>query len=430
MCGQLRACPHAVSNVISSAAAVSGHALPDLEAKTAAKTGQVIEHDLLWATLARECTQRGGPRIRSKKDAAWRLVGTPLAPLFSLMHAIGPNENQPARRAAVHVEQPVGQPRAGGRTATRHGPVRGVVAFAERVIREFMADDCPRMAAALSFYTIFSLPPLLALLMLLVGSFVDPMRLQTRLSQQVGLLVGPRGAAQIIALIRSAAQPALSGPTAILGIVALLFGATGAFVQLQGALNYAWQVAPDPRRGNVKVFLVKRLVSVAMIVVVSFLLLVSLVISALLAGFGGRLTRYLPVSLSAASLPILDAVVSLVVIALLFALIFHLVPDAVVKWRHALAGGIFTGLLFTAGKLLIGYYLGRSDPGNAYGAAGSLAVSLLWIYYSAMILLLGAEFTEVWARVRGQPVIPERGAVFVSRKVVPQEHVTSPAAGR
>jgi membrane protein len=285
-----------------------------------------------------------------------------------------------------------------------------------QTLSEFMSDDCPRMAAALSYYTVFSLPPLLVLLMLIVGAVVDERTVQELLSGQVGALLGPQGAQQVTALIRNASRPEIGSIAAVLGILALLFGATGAFAQLQAALNAAWSVAPDPTRGDIKNFLLKRVISFTMILGVGFLLLVSLVLSALLTAFGSVIADVAPSWISATFLQAVNAGVSFTLVALLFAGIFRYVPDAVVRWRDAIIGGVFTSLLFTLGKSAIGYYLGRSDPGSAYGAAGSLAVALLWIYYSALIVLLGAEFTEVWAERQGVPIAPEPGAAKVVRE--------------
>lgn len=271
------------------------------------------------------------------------------------------------------------------------------------------------MAAALSFYTVFSLPPLLALSTLVVGVVVPPEQFREVLFSQLGSLVGNQGAEQIVSLVEGASRPEMRGPAAAIGGVALVSAATGAFVQLQEALNAAWQVAPDPDRSNVKVFLFKRLVSIAMIGAIGFLLLVSLVLSTLLAAAGGFLHSVTPEWLSHWFATVADVGISLAVISLMFAAIFQYVPDASVEWRDALVGGLFTGVLFTAGKIGIGYYFGRSDPGSVYGAAGSLALALLWIYYSAMILLLGAEFTEVSARERGVRLRPRHGAVRVRR---------------
>jgi membrane protein len=194
-----------------------------------------------------------------------------------------------------------------------------------------------------------------------------------------------------------------------LSLLALALGATTAFAQLQTALNKVWGVKPDPHRNQLRVFLVKRVFSFGVVITVAFLLLVSLAVSTLLGLIGERFTRVLgmpPLLLEAAA-----SLVSFAVVALLFAVMFRYLPDARIAWRDVRAGAIGSALLYTAGKTVIGLYLGGTDPGNAYGAAGSLAVVLIWVYYTSMVLLLGAEFTEQWAERYGRGVRPERGAV-------------------
>ncbi|NQU41682.1 YihY/virulence factor BrkB family protein, partial [bacterium] len=191
--------------------------------------------------------------------------------------------------------------------------------------------------------------------------------------------------------------------------------------ELQRALNAVWGVAPDPRRGNAYTFMVKRAVSLLMILAVGVLILFLVTVSTLLSAFQEALQYYAPPALAAGTLPLADALVSLAVVTGLFTAVLRTVPDATIKWRDALAAGVFTGVLFTIGKMAIGYYLGRSDLASVYGAAGSLAVALLWVYYSAAILLLGAEFTRVWAGRDGSSVEPEHGAVRVEWRVRPVE---------
>jgi membrane protein len=285
-----------------------------------------------------------------------------------------------------------------------------------QTLSEFVSDGCGSMAAALSYYTIFSLSPLLVLLMLIVGTFTEPVTLHDLLSTQIGALLGPRGAQQILELLRNAARPEITSVAAVLGALALVFGATTAFANLQGALNAAWGVAPNPYRGDVRNFLLKRVISLTMVLVIGFLLVVSLVMSALLAGFGHVLSAVFVPTVSATVMRAVELGISFMVVSLMFAALFKYVPDAVVRSRHALIGGALTGVLFTVGKAAFGYYIGRSDAGNVFGAAGSLAVALLWLNYTAIILLLGAEFTQVWATRKGAPIYPERGAVRVVRQ--------------
>jgi membrane protein len=291
-----------------------------------------------------------------------------------------------------------------------------------RAFRDFQEDDCPRMAAAMSYFTVFSLPPLLALLLMVVGLFADPADVQGRIEAQIASLVGADGAAQVREMIAAADQPESRGPgRAVLGLVMLLLGATGAFGQLQAALNRAWEVKPDPRQGGVKRMLLKRLLSLGMVLTIAFLLLVSLAVSAVLSAFGDFLGGLLG-GLSGALMQVLQTVLSLVTITALFALMFKWVPDARVAWRDVLVGAAFTALLFVLGKFGLGLYLARSDPGSSFGAAGALAIILVWIYYSSMILFLGAEFTETWAVERGSGIQPEPGAIRTTDTGPAQTH--------
>jgi membrane protein len=295
----------------------------------------------------------------------------------------------------------------------------GLVDILKRTVQDFGEDNATRYAAALSYYTVFSLPPLIVLLLLILGAVLDPQDVRALLEGQVGELLGPAGSEQVRTMMEQADRPDLRSPVmAVLGVGALLFGAVGAFVQLQSALNRIWEVAPDPERGGLRNFVAQRVVSFGMLISLAFLLLVSLVVSALLEAFGDVLGGVLPAALSGVVLQLINFVVALAVIAALFALLFRYVPDADVAWRDAWVGGVATAVLFTIGKFALGMYLGRSDPGQAFGAAGALALLLVWIYYSAIIVLLGAEFTQVWATRRGEGIQPSEGAVRVVEKKV------------
>ncbi len=286
-----------------------------------------------------------------------------------------------------------------------------------RTINEFLRDGCPQMAAAISFYTLLSLPPLLVVVILFVGPFISAETVVAVIEQEAQELIGTAGAEQIGVLLENAARPGQGGPlAATFGAIAFVFGATAAFSQLQGALNAAWQVGPDPERGDVINFLIKRLFSFLMILGIGILIAASLILSALVTAFGAALETVIPAAPSAAILRLVEVGVSFTVLACVFTLMLRLLPDAKVSWSSALLGGVVTALLFTVGKTLIASYLGQSDPASAYGAAGSLALVLLWIYYSSMILLLGAEFTQVWMSRRGDPIQPVEGAVRVIRR--------------
>jgi membrane protein len=294
------------------------------------------------------------------------------------------------------------------------GKRAGIGGVVKAAAFKFMGDGCPQQAAALSFYTFFSLPPLLFLLLTVTGLVLEPAVAQARIENEITGLIGPSGAEQISAMMETAAESDTGGGIgAMIGLVALLFGATAAFAQLQNSLNHVYRVQPDPSRGDIGNFLIKRVLSFAMILSVAFLLLVSLAFSALLSAFGDVLRQLLPGEVSDVLMTAFHEGVSYVVVTVLFALMYRVLPDARAAWRDVWIGAAATAVLFSLGKFAIGFHLGRSDPGTAYGAAGSLALVMIWVYYSAMILLGGAVFTWVWAEERGDGVRPEPGATEV-----------------
>lgn len=280
---------------------------------------------------------------------------------------------------------------------------------------DFSDDECSVRAAALAYYTVFALPPLLVLLLIVAGALWDPADVERVMTTQFAGLLGPDGASQIKEMLAHADRPGSGGIVAtLLGIGGLLFGATGAFVSLQEALNRAWEVAPDPEQGGIRQFLTKRFFSLGMVLGIGFLLAVSLALTSGLSAMASELGLPIPEPIA----HLVTLVASFVVLGALFATMFKVVPDAEIPWRDALVGGAVTALLFTIGKFAIGLYLGRSDPGSAFGAAGALAVVLVWTYYAGMILLAGAEFTQQWAKRRGATIVPEKGAVRVEQHTV------------
>lgn len=295
-------------------------------------------------------------------------------------------------------------------------PIKGksVWEIVKQTANEFAQDDCPRMAAALAYYTVFSLPPLLFLIIMIAGFAVPEDTAREAITAEINEVVGRETADQIGTMIDGASDRAHSGGgvlVTILGLAAFVFGATGAFAQLQGALNKAWEVAPDPDQGGLKNFAAKRLLSFGMILGTGFLLLVSLGVSALVTLLGSKIAAELPVGISSWVPRMLDLATSIAIITVLFAALYKVMPDAEIRWQDVWTGAIVTAILFVLGKFAIGFYLGRSNPGSAYGAAGSLAIVLIWIYFSSMIMLLGAEFTQVWARRYGKRIRPSKGAV-------------------
>lgn len=268
--------------------------------------------------------------------------------------------------------------------------------------------DVPMRSAAIAFYTLFSMAPLLVVAVSISGAVFGEERTRAGLEAQVEELAGDESALLVRRVLDSADRPNLSRWAGLLGIVTLLLGATTVFGQLQESLNAVWEVKPRPGE-LARSFLKKRLLSLGLVLVFGFLLLVSLVLSAVIAALGGFLQRQ--VGLPDGLLGALDFVLFLLVISGLFLMIFRIVPDAELEWRDVALGAGVTGLLFSVGKELIGLYIGRAGVASVYGVAGSLVLLLLWVYYSSMLLLLGACFTRVWSqRRRPAGVVPEPGA--------------------
>ncbi len=271
----------------------------------------------------------------------------------------------------------------------------------KQTIREWQEDKASRLAAALAYYTVFSLPPLLIIALAVAGQFYDRAAAQEQLLGQAEQLVGEAGATAISDILSSASEPGGTAIATIISVVTLLLGASGVFTQLQEAMNTIWEAEPKPKQGIVQT-IKDRIFSFTLVLAVGFLLLVSLVLSAALAAASEFLSG--PAEETALIGQIINTVVSFAVVVFLFAMIYKVVPDVEVRWRDVWIGAIITALLFTIGKWAIGFYLGRAAPGSAYGAAGSLIVLLLWVYYSAQILFLGAEFTQVYAHQRGSRI--------------------------
>lgn len=273
---------------------------------------------------------------------------------------------------------------------------------------EWNNDKGGRLGAALSYYTVFSLAPLLLLVISIAGLAFGRQAAEGRMFGELSGLLGADTAHLIQSAVAKANHTRSGVLGAIVGVAILLAGATGVVIELQDAINTVWKVEPRPNRG-VWGIVRTRLLSVAMILALGFLLLVSLVVSAALTALGGWLHDLF--GTIAILSWFIDAVVSLGVISTLIALIYKILPDAEVAWRDVWVGAIATAILFMVGKYLIGLYVGKASVGSAFGAAGSMAVLLVWIYYSAQIVLLGAEFTRVFANRLGDKVRPSRQAI-------------------
>ena len=273
-----------------------------------------------------------------------------------------------------------------------------------QAIKEFIEDDCQTLAAALAYYTIFSLPPLLFIIIVVAGFVVGREAVQAAIQQQVQAILGGAISGQVSTMATSAGQTGGGGMLGFtVSIIGVIFGATTAFAQLQTALNRSWKVRVET--GGMRGFVAKRLLSFVIVILIAALILASVVLNAWTASAG---------SLFGAPGWLIEALsflVSFLLLYALFAIIFKYFPDVEVAWSDVKVGAFVTAALFEVGRILLAMYLGRTATASMYGAAGSLALILLFVYYSSMLVLLGAEFTQVWARSTGKIIQPSRGAV-------------------
>ncbi|HEY5741242.1 MAG TPA: YihY/virulence factor BrkB family protein [Terrimicrobiaceae bacterium] len=278
---------------------------------------------------------------------------------------------------------------------------------------DWMEDQAPTLGAALAYYTVFSLAPLLIIVIAISGLVFGQEAAQGQIFDQLRGLLGEASGKAIEDVVQSAhAEPATGIVATIVGVVTLLFGASGVFGQLQTSLNAIWGVQPKPGRGFLGI-IQDRILSFGFILVVGFLLLVSLLLTAAIALVGEWFGGMVPGM--EALIQVLNSLLSLAVITLLFAMLFKFLPDAKIAWHDVWIGAFITAALFTVGKFALGFYLGKSGIGSSYGAAGSLIVLLLWVYYSSQILFFGAEFTQVYANRFGSHVAPADNAVAVQK---------------
>jgi membrane protein len=287
------------------------------------------------------------------------------------------------------------------------------------------ADKVPRHGAALAYYTVFSIVPLLIVVITIVGLIFGREATQGYILEQIGNLVGPQSANALKEMIARAERPSTGVFASVVAGGTLLFGASGVFGQLQDSLNSIWGVRPKEGRG-IWGMLKDRFISFSALLGTAFLLLVSLVVSAGLAAFGQWFGGWLPVP--EVVFHVLEVAISFALITGLFAMMFRLLPDAKIAWSDVWVGAALTALLFTVGKFALGLYLGKGDVGSAYGAAGSLVILLVWVYYSAQIFLFGAEFTQVYAKAVGRQIAPAEDATVADpQKATDPE--TPPGAG-
>lgn len=296
---------------------------------------------------------------------------------------------------------------------------KDIVGLLKETFTEWQEDKASRLAAALAYYTVFSLAPLVIIAIAIAALVFGQEAAQGGIEEQLRGLLGEQGAEAVQEMIKHSRKAEQGTIATLISVGLLLFGASGVFGQLQDSLNTIWEVAPKPGRG-IKGFIKDRFLSFAMVLGIGFLLLVSLILSAGLTAVGDYLGHLIP------GLPFLQALnflISFGVVTVLFALMFRVLPDAKIAWGDVWIGAAITSLLFTIGKYLLGVYLGNGSVGSTYGAAGSFVVLLLWVNYSAQILFFGAEFTQVYANKYGSRIVPAKNAVPLTEEARAQQGI-------
>jgi len=292
-----------------------------------------------------------------------------------------------------------------------------VVDLLKQTAREWIENDVPQLGAALAYYSVFSLAPMVLLLIAVVGVLFrdDPAGAWSKITEQMSYFLDRSAVTMVQQIAQQVSAPAKSLLGGTIGFALALFGASGVFGQLQNALNIIWGVKSKPR-GGIWGFVRSRFLSFALIAGIGFLLLVSLVIEAGIKSFSHYLQSILPGALTII-IP-LYLTFDFVIVTAVLAMIFRILPNAVIRWRDVWTGAVLTAILFLIGKWALGIYLGSGTAASAYGAASSLITLLLWIYYSSQILLFGAEFTQVYARICGAEIRPDKYAVRIERKEI------------
>lgn len=287
----------------------------------------------------------------------------------------------------------------------------------KQTVNDFMDDKVLKLSAALSYYTIFSIAPMLIVIITLCDVFLGKEAIEGSVYGQINDMVGNEAALQIQQMIKNAALSGDSTWATVIGIVTLVIGATSVFGEIQDSINFIWQLKAKPKNGLLKMLL-NRLLSFSMVVSLGFILMVSLAMNGIIELFSQQLATLFP-QVTMVLVYIINLALTFLIISFLFAIIFKVLPDAKIRWKHVIVGAVTTAILFMIGKFGIGMYLGSSKVGTAYGAAGSIVIILLWVYYSAIILYFGAEFTQVYVQHFGGKIKPNEYAVYV--KEVPVE---------
>lgn len=289
--------------------------------------------------------------------------------------------------------------------------IKTVYTYLKQVYSEFIEDNILKYSASLAYYTVFSIAPLLIIIISIFGALFGKDAIQGDIYKQIKGLVGSDAAVQIQDTIKNIHLTGNNIFATIIGILVLLIGATGIFGEVQDSLNKIWGLRVKTRKTWWKL-IINRLLSFSLIISIGFVMMVSLLLNAMVSAFGKFLARYFS-DFSLVLVEIADNVLSFIITTFLFSLMFKMLPDAKIKWKDVLIGGLITSVFFTLGKLAIGYYLGSSNITNVYGAAGSVMIIMVWVYYSSIILYLGAEFTKVYAKLYGGKIFPNEYAIWI-----------------
>ena len=285
--------------------------------------------------------------------------------------------------------------------------------------KEFIADNAIQLSAALSYYTIFSLPPLLIIIISISGIFFGAEAVRGQIFGQINGLVGNAAAIQIQEVIKNTTLSDSNVFATVIGIIVLIIGASGVFAEIQDSINYIWGIKAKPHKGFIK-FIKNRLMSFSMIGSAGFLLMVGLIINSLTDLLSNKLLVFFPKDTFYIFYGV-NLLIVFIIITLLFTLIFRTLPDGKIVLRDCVIGAAFTAFLFMIGKFAIGAYLGSSSIASVYGAAGSIILILVWVYYSAIILYFGAEFTKVFAHTHGKKIIPNEYSVLIYKEEIEKE---------
>jgi membrane protein len=294
--------------------------------------------------------------------------------------------------------------------------LKQVFSFLKQVINEFIDDKALKFSASLSYYTVFSIAPFLAIIISFSGYFFGREAVQGEIYPQINELVGHDAALQIQQMITNIHLSKTSLFATILSFAVLIVGATGIFSEIQDSINFIWNLKSKPKRGLLKM-LINRLISFSLIISLGFLLMVSLLLNTVVDALSKQLLKLMP-GRGVYVVDVVNNCLMFMLVSLLFGIIFKVLPDAKIRWKDVMVGSVATAVLFMVGKFCIGFYLGHSNLSSVYGTAGSIIIVMVWVYYSAVILYFGAEFTKVYAKHYGGKILPNDYAVWIRTKEI------------